>query len=535
MKSHWFPNHNLAFQLQTHQLLQTVTLSEINNLQQICQGTQNTAIIRHTHDHSINISIKDIQNLISHGKVTFDNTMLIYINMISETYDIPHLYTDFIPRLQNKGWGNVIRYFSNPSRNSRRRSLTRPDITGEPAIIIPTHIYESHWIAIVRREIKNQVLFLYADDMNNATSEQTLKQLITTQTDHRFCPPSAKWIKCNNTFYTPHSNECGPRALLALHIMATHPNPDDNILIHLMHPNLAQISRVWIAVYIVTGKLHDTNILYPMSTTNNPVFSYTARSIPSDVIQWPKRLDPMHEQTRSTPTSSQSVTSKTPSSSAASYLSASSPVDLETRSLTSSSPSQEPINRQRIPYDQEVSPEATQYSVTPFTQDRLYIPPTSNSIDIPTTALDDTPTPSSQSLLKQETITKWTVNRGAHLLQDEASFLKPFGHDLPIVDTTTTLRVVMQNPQYAMQLTRDNNELLQVINNLTTLQASVFAAISPNVNFCNISNMIKFKSSFKRSFKQVHLAASSSNIGSQAIHRCHDTLTGGTAIITFDH
>jgi hypothetical protein len=112
--------------------------------------------------------------------------MLLYINMISETYDIPHLYTDFIPRLQNEGWGNVTRYFSNPSRNSRRRSLTRPDITGEPAIIIPTHIYASHWIAIVRREIKNQVLFLYADDMNDATSEQTLKQLITTQTDHRY-------------------------------------------------------------------------------------------------------------------------------------------------------------------------------------------------------------------------------------------------------------------------------------------------------------------------------------------------------------
>jgi hypothetical protein len=295
--------------------------------------------------------------------------------------------------------------------------------------------------------------------------------------------------------------------------MATHPNPDNNILLHLMHPNLAQISRVWIAVSIITGKLHDTNILYPMSTMNNPAFSYTARSIPSDVILWPKRLDPMHEQTRSTHTPSQSVTSITSTTSAASDFSASSPVDLETGSLTSPPPSQDPINRQRIPHDQEVIMDATQYSATPLTQDRLYISPTANPIYFPTTTLDATPS-QSQSFLKQETITKWTVNHGAHLHQDEASFLKPFGHDLPIIDTTTTLRVVMQNPQFAMQLTRDNNELIQVINNLTTLQASVFAAISPNVNFCNISNMIKFKSSFKRSFKQVHLAASSSNIGS---------------------
>jgi hypothetical protein len=88
---HWTPNHPLVFQPQTHQLLQTFTLSEISELKQICQGTQNTAIIRHTHDHNIFISTKDIQHLVSHGKVTYDNTMILYIKMMNIM--ISHTYT----------------------------------------------------------------------------------------------------------------------------------------------------------------------------------------------------------------------------------------------------------------------------------------------------------------------------------------------------------------------------------------------------------------------------------------------------------
>jgi hypothetical protein len=71
----------------------------------------------------------------------------------------------------------------------------------------------------------------------------------------------------------------------------------------------------------------------------------------------------------------------------------------------------------------------------------------------------------------------------------------------------------MQNPQFAMQLSRENHEVIQITHNLTKLQASAFAIISPNVNFNNTSNTIKFSRPLKQSFKQIHISAYSSDFG----------------------
>jgi hypothetical protein len=68
--------------------------------------------------------------------------------------------------------------------------------------------------------------------------------------------------------YVPHSNECGPRALLAAAIYSLHPNPNKNSLIPAMHPNIAQISRWWVAKSILTQDI-DTNNLRPLFHTTN--------------------------------------------------------------------------------------------------------------------------------------------------------------------------------------------------------------------------------------------------------------------------
>lgn len=510
----WSPNHNLVFQHQTHQLLQTFTFTEINRLRNICQATPNKAIIRHTHDHRIYISIKDIQNLITHGQVTSDHTMLIYLKLLSDTYEIPYLYTDFIPRLQHEGWNTVRRYFSNPSRRSRKRSLTRPDISDEPAIIIPAHIQDSHWLALVRREINNQVIFLYSDDMNCSRTEQDIKQLIITQTDNKFCPSNAQWINCKGTFYTPHSNECGPRTLLALHIMATHPNPNSNILTHLMHPNLAQISRVWIAVSLVTGKLHDNNILYP-NTTNTNSFSRSASSTPSDIIPWSTPNNQNHEITTLSHQVSQSNTSSV------------------------SKTSQHTITATSIPADDD------EFSLTPNNMN-ITIPSISTRTMVPQqghhnqkqTTLQPNSSDHERSTLQtpiQQDIRKWTINQSSINTPSEDTFLQPYGHDLQQIDSTKTFRIIMQNPQFALQITKGNHEHIQLIKHLSDLQVSSFAAISPNVNFCNMSNIAKFKYPFRQIFQQVHVSASSSDFGRLPLYTKRETLTGGNAILSFDH
>jgi hypothetical protein len=161
-------------------------------------------------------------------------------------------------------------------------------MTGEPALFIPTLLYNSHLIALVHHEINDTVLFLYSDDTNNENTKNDIKRLITTQTNEIFCPLTAQWINCMSTYYIPHSNECGPCALLALHVLAIHSNPDSDILTHLMHPNLAQIASTWIATPLVTGKINDTNITHPFPTRQGEEdFTLMARSTPFNLINWP--------------------------------------------------------------------------------------------------------------------------------------------------------------------------------------------------------------------------------------------------------
>jgi hypothetical protein len=85
--------------------------------------------------------------------------------------------------------------------------------------------------------------------------------------------------------------------------MATHPNPTDEILTHLMHPNLAQITRTWIAISIITGKLHDTDLFRNKVSEQDVTFSYTDTSIPKDLINWSEHNtntpDSMHIQEHS--------------------------------------------------------------------------------------------------------------------------------------------------------------------------------------------------------------------------------------------
>jgi hypothetical protein len=60
----------------------------------------------------------------------------------------------------------------------------------------------------------------------NSTDTECQVQLLLHNIDLLgFYPPHSKWIHCESTTYFPHSNECGPQTLIALTLMATHPNP----------------------------------------------------------------------------------------------------------------------------------------------------------------------------------------------------------------------------------------------------------------------------------------------------------------------
>jgi hypothetical protein len=73
--------------------------------------------------------------------------------------------------------------------------------------------------------------------------------------------------------------------LFATLTMLNHPNPHENILLPYMHPNLAQLSRVWIAQTILTGE--PTFPCEPQNMSpNSMIFHLEARSQASSVILW---------------------------------------------------------------------------------------------------------------------------------------------------------------------------------------------------------------------------------------------------------
>jgi hypothetical protein len=176
---------------------------------------------------------------------------------------------------------------SDQSRHFQRP--TTPKLSGESAVSIPCHINDNHWVMVTRRENLGQVIFLYADDLNNIVTENNVRHTLSSA-DPIFYPPSSTWIKCNNYTYTPHSNECGIRSLLAASVQALHPAPHENILIPYMHQNLAQIGRTWIATSLMNSHIDDAPLNWTIYQLNTLPSLPPYQSLPASLISWESAL-----------------------------------------------------------------------------------------------------------------------------------------------------------------------------------------------------------------------------------------------------
>jgi len=154
----------------------------------------------------------------------FHELIVLSLETICLQENSHYLDPSFIDILKNQDWQVVSRRFWPPN------SIHRPSLLS-PAIAILVHVSNCHWVALSRRIIKNTIVFLYADDLNNPRTEQEIRELITTSTPREFAPPDSIWIHCKTSTSTPDSNKCGPRTVLALAVMMSHPNPNEFILL----------------------------------------------------------------------------------------------------------------------------------------------------------------------------------------------------------------------------------------------------------------------------------------------------------------
>jgi len=251
-----------------------------------CNRPAEVIFVQHVTKGEMHVTTKDLRDLLSHNKSIADETITLYLELLTVQCNLAFLATNTIPKLRREGWATVQRSFA--SFRNRRRTNTRPALTGEPVLIIPCFVDGCHWVTVVRREMRGQVKFFLADDLNSPSTAQDIKQLLSAKnTSNVFSPPGSQWIVCKNYTYTPHSNECGPRSLVAATILALHPNPTNYALLSCMHPNLAQISRTWVAMSLLTNNINQDAIL-SLFTPSQGSFPRTTRveSNPSYLIPW---------------------------------------------------------------------------------------------------------------------------------------------------------------------------------------------------------------------------------------------------------
>jgi len=263
----------------SHPIEVSLTELDLLKIKIFARQDSNRKLAYITNNHLTHISTERLQELLSHGEMIIDNILNVFLEILCSSQGIYYLSTYFVSMLRlERNWARSKRWFA---RSLQHKKVHKPLMTS-PVILIPCHVNGNHWVALVRRIIDGKVYFYYADDLNNPVTEKNIKELLQTTTDQSFFPADARWITCKSTTFRPHSNECGPRSLLALTVLGLHPHPHTDMLRPYMHANLAQILRTWVASTIITGHIKlPANIAIPFTNLNNGNSSF-----PQSLILW---------------------------------------------------------------------------------------------------------------------------------------------------------------------------------------------------------------------------------------------------------
>jgi hypothetical protein len=262
-----------------HPIENLISDSSREKINLCCQQPLDKSLVHITGSRLTSVTTRLLRELISHGQMVQDNVLNVFLEILTTEYQINYLSTFFIHILQrDRKWDNAKRWFND---SDRRPCSYRPTLQS-PVILIPCHVHGNHWVALIRRIQNNRVHFYYSDDMNHPPTEQALKHLLQTSTDNTFYPDNAKWIKCHSLTYRPHSNECGPRTLLALAVLGLHHNPTEYSLMPFMTSNLAQILRTWVASSILSGEVH----VPTLPDSIEIIRTAYGHSTPYSLIQW---------------------------------------------------------------------------------------------------------------------------------------------------------------------------------------------------------------------------------------------------------
>ncbi len=196
-----------------------------------------TVILCSTSTTNIHITTRVLRDLISYSQKIHRKLLVLSLESLCHKHNSSYLDPSFFPDLDRHNWHRVSNRFSPRGQGM----LAWPSITA-PSICIPIQIHRNNWAAVCRRIIQGIPHFYHADNLNSSSIEDKVKAKLffSQHMSHSFCPPESVWVNCENVTFTPHSNECGPRIILALAIMMSHPSPNSRMLLPYFNANLAQ-------------------------------------------------------------------------------------------------------------------------------------------------------------------------------------------------------------------------------------------------------------------------------------------------------
>jgi hypothetical protein len=240
------PDNTIPIRRSKHPLDIFLSSEDISNIQQSYRQAReypNASPISYTQTTITSITNSDLIAFDSH---TPDSIIYNILTLCRKANPIlKFLDPQFSSAISKHGWHQSYKKIFLHENSSRyARTTQHKPFIHDPIILIPFFVSDSHWVAVVHRIINNRIYFLYSDDLNCGPIYDSVRDILSHHnTSSIIHPQNAVWINVKAITYYPHSNECGPRTILALLIMATHPKPNSDILLPIMHPNIAQILR----------------------------------------------------------------------------------------------------------------------------------------------------------------------------------------------------------------------------------------------------------------------------------------------------
>jgi hypothetical protein len=117
----WRPSAQLSVRRSSHLLDRVCTSQNLVALKNYCNRDATITIVWHHFKEEIHVTTTDLRDLLSHTRPIADETITLYLELLTTQYDITNLATNTIPKLHSEGWEAVQRSFAH-FRNRPRRN-----------------------------------------------------------------------------------------------------------------------------------------------------------------------------------------------------------------------------------------------------------------------------------------------------------------------------------------------------------------------------------------------------------------------------